>query len=192
MTARRSTWVDPRRDPDDDARAAEGVGALRLADEAGEHPLGGVEVGDDAVAHRPDGGDGGRRAAQHGARLVSDRFGLLGGGVDGDNRRLVNDDAAAGGKNNRVGGAEVDGEVTGPEGQDVRLALTVSQEVGRCARAIATPVPAAGKRLSETVVEGIVRKNWRDLMTRTSVGAPTAGWRFGERAQIWHTNPTNL
>ena len=48
---------DLRRHADDDARADEPLAAVRLLDEVAEHLLGGVEVGDDAVAHRPDGRD---------------------------------------------------------------------------------------------------------------------------------------
>ena len=62
----------------------------------------------------------GRRAAEHRARRVTDGFGLVALRVDGDDRRFVDDDAAAGGEDDGVGGAEVDGEVAGPEGQDVQ------------------------------------------------------------------------
>ena len=52
---------------------------VRLADEVAEHPLGRLEVGDDAVAHRLDRGDVAGRAAEHLLGFVADGFDL---GVD--------------------------------------------------------------------------------------------------------------
>ena len=54
FTARRSTWVISGGTPMTTPRPDQRPLAVRLADEVGEHLLGGVEVGDDAVAHRPD------------------------------------------------------------------------------------------------------------------------------------------
>jgi hypothetical protein len=45
---------DAARHADDDARLGEVPALVHLLDEVAQHPLGGVEVGDDAVAQRPD------------------------------------------------------------------------------------------------------------------------------------------
>ena len=110
---------DARRDADDQAGPAPGDAALGLADEVAQQPLGGVEVGDHAVAQRPDGGDVGWRAAEHGVGGVADGLGLVALGVDGDDGRFVDDDAAAGREHDGVSCAEVDCEVACAEGQDV-------------------------------------------------------------------------
>ena len=86
-------------------------------DEVGEHPLGGVEVGDDAVAQRLDRRHVAGRAAQHFLGLRAHGLDALLRGVEGDDRRLVEDDAAAGGEDAGVGRAEIDGEIVG-EGQE--------------------------------------------------------------------------
>src|SRR5207237_5591111 len=65
---------DLRRHADDDARTDEPLALVRLADEIAEHPLRRLEVRDDAVAHRLDGGDVARRAAQHLLRLDANRL----------------------------------------------------------------------------------------------------------------------
>ena len=56
---------DFRRHADDDARPHPDVAVVRLLDEVGQHLLGDVEVGDDAVLHRLDGDDVAGRAAEH-------------------------------------------------------------------------------------------------------------------------------
>ena len=57
------------------------------------------------------------------AQLVGDTHGHITGpafgGVEGDDRRLVEDDAAALGEDARVGRAEVDGEVGGEHAGDI-------------------------------------------------------------------------
>ena len=85
------------------------------ADEVLEHPLGDLEVGDDAVLQRPHGDDVRGRAADHPLRLGADRQDLLGLAVDGDDRGLVDDDAPALDHHERVGGAEVDAHVVGEQ-----------------------------------------------------------------------------
>ena len=57
-----------------DPRAQPAAAAVRLADEVRQHLLGRVEVGDDAVAHRPDRGDVARRSPQHLLRFGADCF----------------------------------------------------------------------------------------------------------------------
>ena len=104
---------DLRRHADDDPRPQPAAALVRLADEVGQHLLGGFEVGDDAVLHRLDRGDVAGRPAQH----------LLGFGADGldppvdrverDNRRLADDDALAAREDAGVGRAEIDGQIVG-------------------------------------------------------------------------------
>ena len=84
---------------------------LRLAQEVAQHLLGDLEVGDHAVAQGPRGGDRRGRAADHAVRLVADGVDLAAVGVDRDHRRLGDDDAAAALVDERVRGAEVDGQV---------------------------------------------------------------------------------
>src|SRR6266508_1558696 len=78
-----------------------------------DQPGGGVEVGDGAAAHGPDGHDVAWRAADHGVGLVAhgqDGAAVL---VDGDHGRLVEAHAPAPDVDQGVGGAQVDGEVPG-------------------------------------------------------------------------------
>ena len=63
---------DLRRHADDDARPQPAAALVRLADEVRQHLLGRLEVGDDAVLHRPDRGDVAGRPAEHLLRLGAD------------------------------------------------------------------------------------------------------------------------
>ena len=86
-----------------------------------DHLFRDFEIGDDAVAQRADGGDVAGRAAQHHLRLVADGEHLLlaldlG---DGDDRRLVQDDAAALDVDQRVRRAEIDRHVGGEHAQQI-------------------------------------------------------------------------
>ena len=78
-----------------------------------EHLFRGVEVRDHAVAQRPHRPDVGRRPPEHLVRLRPDGLNRSLGGVEGDNRRLVEHDAPPLREDAGVGGAEVDGEVGG-------------------------------------------------------------------------------
>ena len=111
---------DARRDADDQPRAPPGDAALGLADEMAQQPFGGFEVGDHAVAQRPNRGDVGRRAAEHRVGRVADGLGLVALRVDGDDRGLVDHDAAPGSEDDGVGSAEIDREIASGEGQDVQ------------------------------------------------------------------------
>src|SRR5205814_9848898 len=74
--------------------------------------------GDYAVLHRPDGDDVARSAAEHLLRFLADREHLLPAAVlllHGDHAGLVGDDAHAPDVDERVRGAEIDGEVAGEE-----------------------------------------------------------------------------
>jgi len=95
----------------------EGV-VVDLLDELLEHLLGDGEVGDHAVLHRPDGDDVAGRLAEHLLRFLADRLdGLLavraGFLANRHDRGLVKNDALAADVDERIGGAEVDGQVVG-------------------------------------------------------------------------------
>ena len=64
-----------------------------LLDHAANHVLSGVEVGDYTVAQRPHGADALMHLAVHLAGTLTHGDGLVGLGVEGDHRRLVDDDA---------------------------------------------------------------------------------------------------
>src|SRR5262249_48472175 len=102
---------DARRHRDDDPRPDEEGPAVRLLDEMIEHLLRDLEVGDDAVLHRPDRDDVAGRAAQHFLGVGADGLDAVGRRVDGDDRRLAHDDAFAAREDERVRRAEVDREV---------------------------------------------------------------------------------
>jgi hypothetical protein len=90
---------------------------VRLHDEVVQHLLGVAEVGDDTVLHRLDGDDVARRAAEHLLGLLAHGLDFVGLGVDRDDGGLVDDDALAVGVDQRVGRAQVDGEVIGEEAE---------------------------------------------------------------------------
>ena len=100
---------------DDDARVHQHSAAVRLLNEVIQHVLGDFEVGDDAVLHGLDGDDVAGRAAEHLLGFFADGFDFAVGFVDGDDGRLVDDDALAFGKDQRVGGAKIDGKVGGKQ-----------------------------------------------------------------------------
>jgi hypothetical protein len=102
---------DVRRDGDDDLGSHEERAAVRLLDEVVEHPLGHLEIGDDAVLHRPDGGDVAGGPAQHLLGGAPDGLHLVRDPVDGHDGRLADDDAPPFRENERVGRPEIDGEV---------------------------------------------------------------------------------
>jgi hypothetical protein len=89
------------------------LAVVRLLDEVVQHLLGDFEVGDHAVLHGLDGHDVAGRAAQHLLGLFAHGFHLAGVLVDGDDGGLVDNDALAGRVDQRVGGAEIDGQVAG-------------------------------------------------------------------------------
>ena len=110
---------DARRHADDHAGLGEAA-LVHPVDEVAEHLLADLEVGDDAVLQGPDGLDVAGRAADHALGLDADGQGPAVLHVDGDDRRLVEDDAAAAHVDERVGGAEVDGHVAAEErGEEV-------------------------------------------------------------------------
>jgi hypothetical protein len=96
---------------DDNARMHQHLAVVRLLDKVVEHLLGDFEVGNDAVLHGLDGHDVSGRAAQHVLSLFAHRFYFAGVLVDRHNGGLVDHDALAGCKDQRVGGAEIDGQI---------------------------------------------------------------------------------
>ncbi len=108
------------RHANDDLRIGEGAAVMHLADELLDHFLGDFEIGDDAVAHRADGLHVARRAAQHHLGFVADREHLLLAAFvdDGDDRRLIQNDAAALDVNQRVRGPEVDRHIAGKHAEE--------------------------------------------------------------------------
>ena len=106
---------DARRDADDHARLRQEATLVHLLDEVPEHLLGDVEVGDHAVLQRAHRLDVARRASDHALGLGAHRKDGSGKGVDRDDARLVEHDAAATHVHERVRGAEVDGHVATKE-----------------------------------------------------------------------------
>jgi hypothetical protein len=77
-------------------------------EEVAEHLLGDIEVGDDAILHRPDGDDALRRATEHALGLEPDALDLLRLPIDRDDGGLVEHDPFVLDVDQGVGGAEVD------------------------------------------------------------------------------------
>ncbi len=125
---------DFRRDADDESRPHEGALPVRLPDEIHQHLLGRVEVGDDAVLHRPNRLDVRRGAPEHLVGLDADRFDLAPGDVEGHDGWFVEDDAAAARKNAGIGGSEIDRHVGGKGGHQAHDNST-SFAGGECIRA---------------------------------------------------------
>ena len=117
------------RHADHDARMHQHLAVVRLLNEVVQHLLGDFEVGDDAVFHGLDGDDVTRRAAEHLFRFLADGFNFTGVLVNGDDGRLVDDDAFAARIDERVGGAEIDGQVAG-ENTEQRPEVVRARPVG--------------------------------------------------------------
>ena len=98
---------------DDDAGRSAERATRYFANEVTEHRLGDVEIGDHAVFHGADGGDIAGGAAEHLFGLIANGADLAGHGIEGDHRRLAEDDTFIFDVNERVGGAEVDADVVG-------------------------------------------------------------------------------
>jgi hypothetical protein len=73
------------------------------------------EVGDDAVLHRANGGDITWGTTEHALGFGTDRHHalLVAMGTDGDDRRLVQHDAAFADINQGIGSAQIDRKITG-------------------------------------------------------------------------------
>ena len=102
---------DAGRHADDHARLhLEDVVLDDEREEIAQHLLGHVEVGDDAVLHRPHGDDAVGRATEHALGFEADALDLLRLAIDRDDRRLVEHDAFALHVDERVRRAEIDGD----------------------------------------------------------------------------------
>jgi hypothetical protein len=86
---------------------------VRFLNKIGEHLLGDFEVRDDAIFHGLDSHHVAGSPAKHVFGFAADSDDFSSGFVDGYDGRLVDDDALAGGKDQRVRSAKVDGEVGG-------------------------------------------------------------------------------
>ena len=93
--------------------------SVNLVDEIAKHLLCDVEIGDDTVSQRPNRLDVRRGPPDHslGSHPYFERSVVV--GIDGDHRRLVEDDPLPADKHQRVRGAEVNRHVATREGQDV-------------------------------------------------------------------------
>ena len=97
-----------------------------FADEVAQHRFGDQVVGDDAVAHRPADDDAAGRAAEHLPRVRADGHDAVVGRRVGDDRRLVEHDAAAFDIDQHVGRAEVDADVFAKEEREDRHGEAIS------------------------------------------------------------------
>src|ERR1043166_3887303 len=103
---------DARRHADDHPRLhPEDVLLDDRLEEVAQHLLGAVEVGDHAVLEGPDRDDAVRRAPQHALRLEPDPLDLAGAALDRHDRGLVQDDPLTLDVHQRIGGAEIDGNL---------------------------------------------------------------------------------
>ncbi len=93
-----------------------------------QHALGHVEIRDDTALHGADGHDAAGRAPDHAFRVFADGQDLIVFLVDGDHRRLLDDDAFPFHVNQGVGGAEIDPHIA-PE--SAKHNLRVSPFTGR-------------------------------------------------------------
>ena len=100
--------------------------AMRLLNEVIQHLLGDLEIGNHAVFHRLDGDDVAGGAAEHLLGLFADGLDFTGVLVDGDDGGFVDDDALATRIHERVGGAEVDGQIAG-ENAEQRAEVVVAR-----------------------------------------------------------------
>ena len=132
---------DPRGHAHHHARMSPAV-LVDPLDEVAQHLLGDVEVGDDAVFERPDGGDGARGAAQHALGVGADRQHLSRPGVDGHHRRLGEDDAPSAHVHQRGGGAQIDCHISsGKTGDELSKGYSASSK-----RALTSPRPPGPRR----------------------------------------------
>ena len=91
---------------------------VHLLNEIAQHLLGDVEIGDHAVLQRTNRADVRRGSADHALGLGTDREDRAGHGVHGDDRGLVQDDAAAADVDKGVRRPQVHGHVPSEEAGD--------------------------------------------------------------------------
>lgn len=105
---------DVARHPHHDARTKD-RGRRDLVDEPAQHALAHLRIGDDAIAQGADRGDRARCSTHHFLGSGARREQVGSAGAHRHDRRLVEDHSAAPLVDHRVGGPQVDGEVTTPE-----------------------------------------------------------------------------
>jgi hypothetical protein len=111
---------DARRHSDDDARPDEGSPVVHLVDEVAQHGLGHFEIGNDTVAHGPDGHDIARGAAEHVLGFQSHGQHTVFRSVvrsHGDHGGFAENDALAFDINQGVGRSQVNGQIAGKDTQ---------------------------------------------------------------------------
>ena len=104
---------DAAGDADHQAGGHDAAAFIALLDEGLDHLLGGVEIGDDAIAQRAHGADVAGGAAEHELGLITHRQGHAALEIDGHHRGLLQHDALAGHVHQGVGRAQVDADVAG-------------------------------------------------------------------------------
>jgi len=117
-----------------------------LVDEVLKHLLGDHEIRDHPVLHRADGFDVARSPAQHALGLTAhgSDFLLPVGGADRNNGRLIQDDAAAADKDERVGGPQINGQIAGERASEFlehRCCFNLALRI----RWLASPSPLRGE-----------------------------------------------
>ena len=103
---------DLRRHPNHDARPNPNGAVVRLLDEVGQHLLCNFEVGNNPVLHRFDGDNIAGCTAKHLLGLTSNGLDPSVDLVDGNDRRLVNNDPFATSVNTSVSCAKINGKIT--------------------------------------------------------------------------------
>ena len=83
----------------------------------GQHGLGNLEVGDDAVFERTDGDDVAGRAAEHAFGLIADGEDFVRAGLHGDHGGFAQHDALIAYIDQGVGRSEIDPDVTREEAE---------------------------------------------------------------------------
>ena len=101
---------------DNDAGALDERAAERFFDELLKHRRGDIEISDHAVLERLDGNDGAGRSADDLLCLLADGAGLVGAGIDRDDRRLAHDDASAACIDQGIGRTEINSDISGKHG----------------------------------------------------------------------------
>jgi hypothetical protein len=114
---------------------------MRLGDEVLDHLLGGIQIRDHAVLEGTDDGQIAGGTADHRLGIMTDGNDGMVRRVDGDDGRLVEDDALAANEDERVRGAEVDGEVARehPADEVQQHHRSPDNEFAPAVRAIAEP-----------------------------------------------------
>ncbi len=111
------------RHADHNPRVHQHLAVVRLLDKVVEHFFRDFEVRDHAVFHGLDGHDVARCAPQHLLGVLAHGLHFAGVFVDRDDGRLVHHDALARGVHQRVGGAQIDGQIAGKHAKERAQAM---------------------------------------------------------------------